>query len=187
MKYPARLLPLLCLALAAPVASAGPLQVQWTDPAGDTSSVGDLRKVQLNFDGVTGAWTAHWWADAANPFTGNVRFNLNLFDMALGNLGTAVAPQLSLSAMHDFGAGSALEYSYGGTAAYLANWHLGDPVSTGNGTNFYSGLVDLNAPGSRDILLTQATITGELPEPALPAALGLGLMFWVRQQRRKQR
>lgn len=84
---------LLALALGAPFAGAGPLAAQWSDPAGDASPVGDVVGAQLRWD----AGSART-ADAAHPFTDKARFNLNLFDTALGTLATATAPQLSLDA-----------------------------------------------------------------------------------------
>lgn len=172
------------LALGAQLAAAGPLTLQWTDPAGDGSPVGDVVGVQLQWD-ASGAWTASWTASAAQPFTGNARFNLNLFDTALGNLATATAPQLSLDALHDFGSGTALSFSYGGQSAYLSNWQVGDSVSTGNLTNFYSGVVNLGAAGGRDIMATQARVTGSLPEPgsASLVAAALGLLLLSRRSR----
>lgn len=181
-----RLVALLAVALSTQLAAAGPLSLQWSDPAGDASPVGDVVGVQLQWD-ASGAWTASWTADAAHPFTGNARFNLNLFDTTLGNLATAVAPQLSLDALHDFGGSTALVFSYTGQSAFLANWHVGDTVSTGNNSNFISGLVNLGANGGRDNMVTQARITGSLPEPgtwALAAAALGGLLLSRRRSAR---
>jgi hypothetical protein len=176
--------PFLALALSARLATAGPLSLQWSDPAGDGSPVGDVVAVQLQWD-ANGAWTASWSADSAHPFTGDARFNLNLFDTALGSLASAAAPQLSLDAVHDFGSGSSLSFSYGGQSAFLANWHVGDSVSTGNMTNFYSGVVNLGAAGGRDIMATQARITGQLPEPGSVSLVAgaLGLLLLSRRTR----
>jgi hypothetical protein len=178
-----RLTALLALALGAPLAGAGPLVVQWTDPIGDASPVGDVVGAQLQWD-TGGAWTAQWTADAAHPFTGNARFNLNLFDTALGNLATATAPQLSLDATHDFGSATALAFSYSGQSAYLANWHVGDTVSTGNTSNFMSGVVNVDNPSGRDNMVAQTQIMGSVPEPSMPAllALGMGLLLFSRRR-----
>lgn len=175
---PSRALLAAALAFGLQAATAAPTySLHWTDPAGDGTSVGDAVAVDLSFD-AAGAWTATWWSAPGNAFHGNVRFNLNLFDTALGNLAAAHFPQLSLDASHDFGAGSATQFSYSGQAAFLTQWQVGDLVSTGNLTNFYSGLVDLDTPAHRDILLTQAPLTGTLPEPgtAALAVLALGLL-----------
>jgi hypothetical protein len=166
---------LACAALAGlfQAASAAPsYSIQWNDPVGDGSSVGDAVSVRLDFD-AQGFWTATWLA-GAQGFTGNARFNLNLFDTALGNLAGANAPQLSLDASHDFGAGSATEFVYSGQASYLGQWHAGDEVSTGNTSNFISGIVDLNNVSSRDNMVTEAVIRS-IPEPGSLALAGLGL------------
>jgi hypothetical protein len=181
-----RLIPLLALALGAQLAVGGPLIVQWSDPAGDASTAGDVAGVQLQWD-ASGHWTATWNADPAHPFTGNARFNLNLFDTALGNLGTATAPQLSLDALHDFGSGTALVYSYAGQSPYLADWQVGDIVSTGNGSHFVSGLVDLDAIGSRDNLLTQAPVTASVPEPGSWPLIVIALGVLVLSSKRPRR
>ncbi len=81
-------------ALAMQGAHAADMSITWADAAGDAGRVGDVVSAQLTFDS-TGAWTATWQASAANPFTGNARFNLNLFDTALGNVNAAAAPQVA--------------------------------------------------------------------------------------------
>jgi hypothetical protein len=175
-----------CVAfLAAQGAMAADMSITWTDAAGDAGPVGDVVSAQLTFDS-TGAWTATWQASAANPFTGNARFNLNLFDTALGNVNTAAAPQVSLDALHDFGTGTATFFSYSGTTPFLGMWHVGDVVSTGNGVTFLSGEVDMTPPYQRDNLLTQATITGAIPEPESYAMLVAGLALLGFKVRRKK-
>lgn len=181
-----RLIPGLALALGTQLAAAGPLSVQWSDPAGDASPVGDVVGAQLLWD-ASGNWTATWNADAAHPFTGNARFNLNLFDTALGDLATATAPQLSLDALHDFGSGTALAFSYTGQSPYLVNWQVGDTVSTGNNSNFISGVVNLDANGGRDNMVTQAQVTGSVPEPGTWPLTAFALAVLVLSSRRPRR
>src|SRR6185295_7097527 len=48
------------------------------------SDAGDITSVRLDFDPVTGAYTVVWNASALNPFQGNLRFNLNLGNAAVG-------------------------------------------------------------------------------------------------------
>jgi hypothetical protein len=182
-------LTLLCATLAAP-ALANPRLVSFTDPAGDASPVGDVVGAQLSFDSATGAWTVTWQAAAAHPFTGNARFDLNLFDTTLAPFSSNSFPQVSLDADMNFGAGTATQFSYSGTTPFLTNWQIGDTISTGNGTRFYSTEVALDVVG-RDIMITTAPVTGSdparaIPEPATLAMLlaGMGLLGWTTLRRR---
>ncbi len=175
------------LATCMQAANAGTvMSLQWSDPGGDAATVGDVVSVSLSFDS-SGAWTATWLADAAHPFTGNARFNLNMFDTALGDLSNASAPQLSLDGFHDFGTSSATMFSYSGQAGFLTNWQVGDSVSTGNSTNFISGLVSVEDGSSRDSLLSSAAIVSSVPEPASVALLALGLATTLALKRRRKR
>lgn len=174
------------LCVLAPLAQANLLSVSWTDPAGDPGSVGDVVGANLTFDSLSGAWTVSWWADPAHAFTGNARFNLNLFDTALGNPVGAVAPQVSLVGFHNFGSSHATFFSYSGTTPYLTHWHVGDHVVTGNTTNFLSGTVNMNAPYGRDNMVTIGVITMAVPEPETYAMLLAGmLVLGAVAQRRK--
>jgi hypothetical protein len=166
-------------------ALANSMSIVWVDAVGDASPVGDVASATLNFD-QTGAWTAIWKADAAHPFTGNARFNLNLFDLALGNAQTAIAPQVSLDAIHDFGVTSSAAFSYSGNTPFLASWHVGDQVVTGNNTNFISGVVDLRFPYPRDNMVTTSVIMTSVPEPATYALMTLGLVLLAVVKRRQQ-
>jgi hypothetical protein len=165
-------------------AMAYTMSVEWTDPAGDGGSVGDATYARLSFD-ATGAWTAYWRADPAHPFTGNARFNLNLFNTALGAAAGTMAPQVSLDGLVNFGASTATGYSYSGKTPFLANWHVGDIVVTGNGTNFLSGAVNMDAPYGRDNLWASGTITAAVPEPAKYGLLLAGLGVLVVMARRR--
>jgi len=165
-------------------AMAHTMSVEWSDPTGDGGPVGDASFVRLSFD-ASGAWTAYWRADPARPFTGNARFNLNLFDTALGAVDGAAAPQVSLDGFWNLGTSTATEFSYSGHTPFLANWHVGDTVVTGNGTNFLSGVVNLETPYGRDNLWASGTITAAVPEPAKYGLLlaGLGVLVVVARRR----
>ena len=171
-------------AASAPGAMAQTMTVEWTDPAGDGGPVGDATFARLSFD-ATGAWTAYWRADPAHPFTGDARFNLNLFNTALGAVAGARAPQVSLDGFVNFGASTATGYSYSGKTPFLANWHVGDIVVTGNGTNFLSGAVNMDAPYGRDDLWASGVITAAVPEPAKYGLLlaGLGVLIVMARRR----
>ena len=56
------------------------LSFSFTDPVGDHSGVVDLVSVTVTFDNTTGDYEVLLTADAANPFNGNFRINLNLFN-----------------------------------------------------------------------------------------------------------
>lgn len=146
---------------------AGPshaMWVQWTDPVGDGSAVGDVVSIRLDFD-ATGAWTARWRADAAHPFTGKARFNLNLFDAALGNPATATTSQANLDADHDFGSASVTDFGYSGVSAALTPWSVGDVIVTGNNSTFLSGIVDLGMSQTRDNVVASARVQADVAEP----------------------
>jgi len=177
----------LLLLATAPAAFPATMTLTWIDTAGDASTVGDVIAATLTFDS-SGAWTATWEATQKHPFTGNARFNLNLFDTALGNPVTATAPQVSLDAFHDFGATATTRFSYSGTTPYLADWHVGDQVSSGNTTNFLSGVVNLNSPFGRDNLISLATIASvaAVPEPGIYAMLFAGLCLLGMAARRNR-
>ena len=174
------------LAFSSQNLGASPMLIQWSDRLGDFSSVGDVASVHLSFDS-SGAWTAAWYADAAHPFTGNARFNLNLFDTALGNLQSATVPQVNLDDFHNFGSGTATFYSYSGNTAYLSNWHVGDTVSTGNTTNFLSGVVNMNTPYGRDNLVTTGVVSKAVSEPETYPLLLIALIGAVIAQRKHLR
>ena len=166
-----------CL-LASPLgALALPYSATWNDASGDGPVVGDVVSARLSFDG-SGNWQAVWQASSAHPFTGNLRFNLNLWDLAIGNISTAVAPQLNLVDIADLGSSSVTTHSYSGFNAFLANWHVGDEIITGDALvnaseHFNSGIVELASPFGRDNLIARAVVTGTVPEPGL---LGLVLL-----------
>jgi hypothetical protein len=167
--------------------AASGMIVKWTDTAdtiGEKAPVGYVLTATLIFDS-SGAWTATWEASTANPFHGNARFNLNLFDTALGDVGTATTSQVNLDGFHNFGSSSATLFSYSGTTTFLANWHVGDQVSSGNFTNFLSGAVDMNSPYGRDNLVGLSTIAA-VPEPETYAMMmaGLGMIGFIVRRRR---
>jgi hypothetical protein len=165
-------------------AMAYTMSVEWTDPAGDPGPVGDATYGRLSFD-ATGAWTAYWRADPAHPFTGNARFNLNLFNTALGVAAGATAPQVSLDGYRNFGTSTAIAFSYSGNTPFLSNWHVGNTVVTGNGSNFLSGVVNMDAPYGRDTLWASGAITAAVPEPAKYGLLLAGLGVLVVMVRRR--
>jgi hypothetical protein len=167
------------------------MYVEWTDVVGEITTVGDLGSVRLSFDS-SGSWEALWRADPLRPFTGNIAFNLNLTDRDFGDVTQATGPQVSLSALHDFGSGTATSFTYSGSEAFLGNWQAGHRVITSNifvGAHgrYASGIEDLNVSSQRDRLSAQATIMQAVPEPETYAMMLIGLgLLGVVARRRKQ-
>ncbi len=122
------------------------------------SLVGDITSVRLDFDLATGAYTAVWTASSLNPFKGNIRFNLNLGNAAVGS--QIVALDGFFSAQQP-----ATQLSYSGVSSDLTLWHPGDTIVTSGApptftTSFYSGIVDLDSNDilNRDIVRESAVI-----------------------------
>ena len=155
--------------LGAWTALANSATLTFTDPAaeqGDAiSTVGDIVEVKLDLDLLSGAYTAQWTASAGHPFQGNIRFNLNL-----GN--PAVGPQI-VALFQEFHVQQPTTHlSYSGVNSSLTFWRLGDTVVTHGtsptfSTSFNSGNVNLDNPdvSDRDTVLQSAVITVPAPEP----------------------
>ena len=56
--------------------------ISWTDPVGDNTGMVDLVGMDFTFD-ATGDYTIDLSADEANPFVGDFRININLFNVTL--------------------------------------------------------------------------------------------------------
>lgn len=167
------------LALAATSAIAAPATVTFLDVTGDTTAVGDISSLTLNFDTSTGAYTAIWTATGANPFQGNLNFNANLGNQRLGVFSTFASSASSLSPSTIF--------SYSGTSSALAQWLIGDTIVTFGSnppysTSFESGIVNLDNSPDRDRVFASAVVTtpgAAVPDSATtlallaPACLGL--------------
>jgi hypothetical protein len=58
------------------------LELVVTDPVGDNTGASDILELRLRFDPESGAYEIEIQADAAHPFEGEMRININLFNPA---------------------------------------------------------------------------------------------------------
>lgn len=149
------------------------------------STVGDITGMTLNFDLVTGDYTAMWSASSVNPFTGNLRLNLNM-----GN--ASVGPQIVSLFGQFFAQQPTTQLSYSGNNPSLTLWHIGDTITTFGGpptftTSFNSGNVNLDniTTADRDVLGQTAVIA--VPEPAQLTLLVVGGLSLFLSKRRGRR
>ena len=66
------------------LANADLLHFSFDDPLSDHSGNTDVIHMDFTFDDVSGDYTILLTADAANPFQGDFRMNINLFNPATG-------------------------------------------------------------------------------------------------------
>src|SRR5882724_11154883 len=61
-------------------AQAEPLVFSFADPVGDNTGAIDVTAMSFDFDNATGDYTITLTATTANPFVGQFRVNINLFN-----------------------------------------------------------------------------------------------------------
>lgn len=134
---------LLIVALYLPTAGFAAL-ISWTDPAGDQSGGIDIIGMDFNFTS-SGDYTIDLFADEANPFVGDFRININLFNVSLNELFCDSLNDFSLTAEQT-------SVTLTGNSFVIADWQANHLVVTstydgyGNphGTRFFSSsVVDL--------------------------------------------
>jgi hypothetical protein len=109
-------------------AIALPLSFSFTDPVGDQTGTVDLVSMTVSFESTSGDYEIHLVADAANPFMGNFRINVNLFNPDTGT--TACDPALFQDNMNDFVIETpTTEITLTGTDPRLTAWEAGDRVA----------------------------------------------------------
>ena len=83
----------------------------------------------MNFDAVTGDYDIVLTADAANPFVGDFRININLFNPDVGT--TALDPSFFGDTVNDYALTSpTTTITLAGTNSVLLSWDVGDRVFT---------------------------------------------------------
>jgi hypothetical protein len=144
------------IVLSVGAADAAKLTFSFADAAGDGTSSGDLQGMRFHFDDVTGFYSIELRAHPAQPFAGDLRFNVNLFDPDTGT--SAPNPAFFQATNNDFALASpAARIILTGTDFRLLSWAAGDRVAanhvpfgnpSGGTTSFATGLVDLPGPGT---------------------------------------
>jgi hypothetical protein len=130
------LLAILSLTLGS-TAQADRLTFSYTDPVGDQTGAIDVTKMTVFFDNATGRYGIVLRSTAANPFVGQFRVNINLF-----NPDTAPSSSLFQDVVNDFNLATATtKLTLRGTNVNLLAWNAGDRVAT----NTLAGLG--NPPG----------------------------------------
>ncbi|NQU23646.1 MAG: hypothetical protein HQ567_20375 [Candidatus Nealsonbacteria bacterium] len=113
--------------LAAESTHATPLSFSFVDPVGDHSGIVDLVGMEFSYDDTTRDYQILLTADDANPFYGDFRINVNLF-----NPDTGVAsgfPALFQDVVNDFSlTAPTTSLTLTGSHPALAAWEIGDRV-----------------------------------------------------------
>ncbi|MBI5085121.1 MAG: PEP-CTERM sorting domain-containing protein [Acidobacteria bacterium] len=179
---------------------AAALMLSISDPVGDSTGVVDATGLTMWFDNTTGDYTIKLTADAANPFIGTFRINLNLFNPDTGSV--AQDPSYFVDTMNDYDLASPVtEIILTGTNTRLISWGAGDRVAytstpLGNPTGialFRSGVWSpLPLAGTEDMFGTwsegdySVIAANPMPEPGSLGLLAGGLfaLFSLRARRK---
>jgi len=128
-KYLTVLLFLVVFLCVAGQAKATLLSFSITDPIGDNTGSIDVTSMLFSFDNTSGNYTIDLTADAANPFFGDFRININLFNPDTGT--TALDPSFFSDTFNDFSLSTSnTAITLTGTSSRLLAWEAGDNVFT---------------------------------------------------------
>ena len=166
--------------------------ISFSDPVGDHTGIVDVTGMTLDFD-VAGNYTIDLTATAADPFNGNFRININLWNVSLDeffqdpfNDFTLAAPTTSIS--------------LSGTDLLIADWLSTHTIATstyagfGNpagSTLFRSSVADIpfqSVCASEDVIGLDGCGTIQVPQVPIPAAawlFGTALLGFVGIARRR--
>ena len=113
-------------------ALADQLAFSFLDPVGDHTGVVDVIRMDFTFDNATGDYTVVVTASVSNPFLGDIRVNLALFNPDIGAM--TLNPSFLQDDANDFNLQSSLTtLMFTGTSARLQSWAEGNRVATSHG------------------------------------------------------
>jgi len=110
---------------------AAPVLVSVTDPVGDNTGPIDAIGMDFEFHNETGNYTILLTATDAEPFAGDFRINIELFNLDVGT--TADDPSLFQDIINDFSLSvSSTSLLLSGTNSRLLSWDIGDRILLNN-------------------------------------------------------
>ncbi len=170
----------LLLPLLAMPAWADSLSISFADPIGDQT--GNIDVVQMDFvlDNATGAYTVTLTASDANPFSGDFRVNLALFNPDTGQ--TTVDPAFLQDDLNDFSLDNPSQtVTFTGSSPKLMQWQTGHRVATSNGPfglpsdasffSFNTLLVEAPFPSGIDQIALNGSTTIVMSDPPAGPAI----------------